>query len=620
MRLFWNTFWCSTVINAYDIGCIYPEQMLEPFAARAKIIGFTGVYSGDTGLETPVAVHQGQAFSLCDVNCLSHHDGQTLNGITMERPLIVVPEFGHNSWSRMMCIAQCYAILFEQEGNSEALETIADTWKLNVRGTVEDVIKNNFLDNYGVVKSHVEQIDYDPLTIGRLVAYEINLHLKEDGWNMDGSQRYDPISRSTISCTANCIPYRDTYGYFPRNHPGNHAKEGNGNDSEQSFNKFNVTGTDKYWQPLMEDDGRGYMSRQEHVTPHIGFHGRYILREPSKNNNLKSLPDPKYDYYEESLLVIERLKESAQDQMKWDKISFYDKKFLVRLLIQESMKTQFDNVYTFEDEILFTHGIGSAEYDSVLEAWREKVLHDLVRPTTVIQRWGQHEIETFNGNRNDPEVETIHANDLQAFIRVMPHSEFPSGSSCICAAYEEFVDKFTEEKYEDYLKDMYWGFGGIDFGCDEKSVLDPSQADFLGCKYGGFSISSMKHLSKDCADSRLWGGMHFTASISAGQELCAGLGSLGFQRINRIRNNSSLGSTHVKNSERPICRETNLPSLKPSSISLPDDVTLCTKLRRDLFNDCDPDASENTLEISCTGRLSISCLFSIYSMVALIWL
>ena len=132
MRLVWNVFWCSTVINAYDIGCIYPEQMLEPFAARAKIIGFTGVYSGDTGLETPVAVHQGQAFSLCDVNCLSHHDGKTLNGITMERPLIVVPEFGHNSWSRMMCIAQCYAILFEQEGNSEALETIADTWKLNV--------------------------------------------------------------------------------------------------------------------------------------------------------------------------------------------------------------------------------------------------------------------------------------------------------------------------------------------------------------------------------------------------------------------------------------------------------------------------------------------------------
>jgi len=558
----WSIFHWS---NAYDIGCLYPEKMLEPFAARAKIIGFTGVYSGDdndndSGLETPVAIHQGQAFSLCDVNCLAHHDSHSLNAITMDRPTIFVPDFGHNSWSRMMCIAQCYSILFEKEGNSEALETIIDTWKLDIKSSVEPIIIDNFLDNYMAIETYVKSLDYDPLVIGRLVVHEINLYFKDDGWNMDGSKRYDPISQTVTSCTANCIPYRDTYGYFPRNHPGLTTV------TEQ--NKYNVTEIDNsiYWQPLMEDNGRGYMSRQEHVAPHIGFHAQYLLGNNSSQQNVKQLPDPQYDYYAESLLVIERLTDSASDKMKWDKISFYDKKFLVRLLLQESMKNQFHDDYTFEDEILFNHGIGAAEYDAVLHAWREKVHHDLVRPTTVIQRWGQDEITTFNGNRKKPAVETIHASDMHAFIRVMPHSEYPSGSSCICTVYQEFVDAFTEQRFEENtrLQDMYWGYGGIDFGCNEMSLLDPSRADFLGCKQGGFSITNMEHLARDCAESRLWGGMHFTASVPAGQELCKGLGNLGLQRINTIRSGSTFGSSYSKKKGRPHCNTTNPPTGPPT--------------------------------------------------------
>ena len=30
------------------------------------------------------------------------------------------------------------------------------------------------------------------------------------------------------------------------------------------------------WQPLMESDGYGYITTQEHVTPHIGVTGRFF--------------------------------------------------------------------------------------------------------------------------------------------------------------------------------------------------------------------------------------------------------------------------------------------------------------------------------------------------------
>lgn len=52
--------------------------------------------------------------------------------------------------------------------------------------------------------------------------------------------------------------------------------------------------------------------------PHIGRHGRYRFRPP----NHTTLPDPAYDYYEESLLMLDRLGDSASNRSKWDKIAF----------------------------------------------------------------------------------------------------------------------------------------------------------------------------------------------------------------------------------------------------------------------------------------------------------
>merc|ERR1719446_131775 len=40
----------------------------------------------------------------------------------------------------------------------------------------------------------------------------------------------------------------------------------------------------------------------------------------------------------------------------------------------------------------------------------------------------------------------IAARDFEAFIRVMPHPEFPSGSSCLCTTYQEFTDMWMTDR------------------------------------------------------------------------------------------------------------------------------------------------------------------------------
>ena len=53
----------------------------------------------------------------------------------------------------------------------------------------------------------------------------------------------------------------------------------------------------KKWQPLMESDGLGYISTQEHVTPHIGSTGRYFgfsSEDDEKEYSSRSLSKPDY--------------------------------------------------------------------------------------------------------------------------------------------------------------------------------------------------------------------------------------------------------------------------------------------------------------------------------------
>ena len=95
---------------------------------------------------------------------------------------------------------------------------------------------------------------------------------------------------------------------------------------------------------------------------------------------------------------------------------------------------------------LFISGYTTAEYESIIHAWREKRIWDLVRPTTLIKNGVAGDpITTYGGPYQG--VQTINAEDFEAHTRVMPHSEYPSASACICLALIQSNTKFLEDKY-----------------------------------------------------------------------------------------------------------------------------------------------------------------------------
>lgn len=77
--------------------------------------------------------------------------------------------------------------------------------------------------------------------------------------------------------------------------------------------------------------------------------------------------------------------------------------------------------------MIFENGV--AEIDATVLAWREKLAKDLMRPTTYINRWGEDGVRTGQPDISGPvEIRTA---SFEVLTRVMPHSEFPSGSACL---------------------------------------------------------------------------------------------------------------------------------------------------------------------------------------------
>merc|ERR1712113_59862 len=151
-----------------------------------------------------------------------------------------------------------------------------------------------------------------------------------------------------------------------------------------------------------------------------------------------------------------------------------------------------------------------------LQGWAEKKYHDLVRPTTVIKYWGDDVINTYGGDMTLGGPVDIKARDFEAYIRVMPHPEFPSGSSCLCTAYQEFTDAFTTQEFDELLDNWKWTNRGREY-----------------------TLPYLTDMVEVCGQSRLWGGMHYTAAIAAGEQVCTGIGALALDMINEIKNGAT---------------------------------------------------------------------------------
>eukprot|EP00752_Nemacystus_decipiens_P014976 g13334.t1 len=312
-----------------------------------------------------------------------------------------------------------------------------------------DVVDASTDTPWGLAKAYVDEV--------------MSFLMEKDGWNADGGLGGKEFNR--IPFTGD-FSYADSAGnewsgYIPKNTPY----------------KFKRS---KDWQPLLESDGLGYITAQEHVTPHIGITARFFGFDTAENEEAwasRQLDKPPYRnrHHEIAREVLEESKLTADDPAKQFAISFFDNKATSLLPLMTDYFAQrrdtLSRLEFFKVNLKLQLGI----YNGVVLSWREKIRHDAPRPPSVVRNEiGDEVVEAYAGPDSG--------------VQNMTASEWAFASALRVWAGTDTIDPPLEQPEDDPL----------------------------------LTFSSWSEISEMCGDSRVWAGLHFEESVPAGVELCGG--------------------------------------------------------------------------------------------------
>eukprot|EP00523_Entomoneis_sp_CCMP467_P007781 CAMPEP_0168735780 /NCGR_PEP_ID=MMETSP0724-20121128/9516_1 /TAXON_ID=265536 /ORGANISM="Amphiprora sp., Strain CCMP467" /LENGTH=968 /DNA_ID=CAMNT_0008782947 /DNA_START=93 /DNA_END=3001 /DNA_ORIENTATION=- len=468
---------------------------------------------GISEYETPLAIRFSNYYRVLAWNCIATYSDSYKDTITKEKPAVAVPVTEmHQTPIRAACAAQAfvtYTSLSMPQG-MEGLTDFLNSIGISHETTMPESIAECPEGDVPCLQEIAASGSFSPTVMGHIVARMTYDYSLKDGFNQLGTDD---------GCTYNCRDYSDVTGYEPQSPACKKKKQG-----KKSMQR---------WVPMMEDDGKGFFYKQEHVTPHIGTTAKF--RFTPENARKRVAPKPSYSksLRKEAQAVVERM--STLDDTKKLEVEVFDDKGRVTESVVSSLAfAMVEQGYvesvldpkpgiaiTYERGIQFLMGLEAANLDSIIMAWKEKVAYDLIRPTTVIKNWGSEQITTWAGPGND--VQTFSAKNFEAYKRVMPHSEYVSGSACLFQYMEDFLTYFTtktgiDPNFPIVFPPVPPGGSNVEPNSTPSSEIQLIYPNITAMAYAG-------------SESRLNGGMHFGDSVPGAKKLCQNLGQKVAKRV-----------------------------------------------------------------------------------------
>lgn len=168
-----------------------------------------------------------------------------------------------------------------------------------------------------------------------------------------------------------------------------------------------------------------------------------------------------------------------------------------------------------------------AQHDALQLAWREKRRHDLARPRGLVYLLlrGERVRRWFDGQRQGPKggaatagrFRTVAAGRWRGLLREQAHSEFPSASAALCRASMEHIWHYVRWKRGEVgAVNVSFPRGSLEY------VEGRQQRVYLAGPLAG---------ARECARSRVDGGVHLRPAVEAGAGLGKGIGRAAFEHI-----------------------------------------------------------------------------------------
>ncbi|GAA4733328.1 vanadium-dependent haloperoxidase [Phytohabitans rumicis] len=336
--------------------------------------------------------------------------------------------------------------------------------------------------------------------IGNLAGKGVVAARRQDGMNMVGDvgRRYNPQ------------PFADYTGYRPVN------------------TAFKLTNPSR-WQPQLAPHRRrlgagpgdkGIFTVQHFVTPQMGLVKPYTFRDPAQ---FRLAPPDHSDHHRRSIYkrsVDEILEASAALTDKQKVLTeFFDNKILGIGHAAVVAARQHPDLGIHGWAHLFALHV-LATFEPLIAAWHQKVKYDAVRPFSAVRHvYGSRRVTAWGG----PGKGTVHdlpAGEWASYLNVGDHPEYPSGSTTLCSASAQAKRRFFGSDALGWRFPVPAGWTDVEPGITPATAIElyfPTWTDYVN----------------NCANSRVWGGVHFRKTVERSIEFGEQFGDRVYEFVQR---------------------------------------------------------------------------------------
>ena len=329
-----------------------------------------------------------------------------------------------------------------------------------------------------------------PVGIGNVAGLAVAEGRRNDGMNQEGwiNQEYHPQ------------PYADYTGYEPVN------------------TAYELKNPSK-WQPDVQRKGTGLYKVQQFVTPQFANVEPYSYDDPQDFSvpwPINSFAPFKHRYKQQADEVLEASANLTEFQ-----------KLMAEYFDHKIFSLGFSAVFAAQsrdlpllDFIQLDFLTNMAAFDAGVFVWQEKAEYDAVRPFSAIAHiYGDEPVEAWGGPGQG--TVTLPGNQWRSYMEEADHPEYPSASSCFCAAHAQSARA--------YLGDDELGFPAV--WPAGSSRIEPGITPAADTTY---VFDTWTDFEQNCGQSRVWAGVHFQAAVDESLALCGVFGDLAYDYMREL--------------------------------------------------------------------------------------
>jgi hypothetical protein len=331
-----------------------------------------------------------------------------------------------------------------------------------------------------------------PIGIGNVAGSAVAAARERDGMNQlgdEGGRVYD------------LRPYSDYTGYVPVNTP------------------WKLSDPSR-WQPLFTTPGNGTFLGQQFAAPQWGATMAYSYRNAAAFGTPPPIDSNHHrrQAYEAQADEVMSAQEHLTDYQKMVAELFDNK--ITGLGFAALFITQSRNL-SLDDFVHYDFLTNVAAFDGGITTWRDKYLYDTVRPVTAIRYLHRGRMVAGWAGPGRGIVDDLPASEWRSYLNTANHPEYPSGSSCFCAAHAQASRRYLGSDQ------MGWSVT-VPAG---SSVIEPGVTPAADTVLGPWQ--TFTQFEEECGMSRLWGGVHFKAAIEEARNSCRQVGDKAYEFLQR---------------------------------------------------------------------------------------